>query len=187
MLRDLSSLTPGTGGSPLRGLANARNCGSKRVSSYDVSGGNSDAKTIAPHETLTLAEIGGAGVISHIWFTIAHDDVLYPRNWSSVGYWYQSEPHKPFPRMPDVADRLPKLRPNEREFYDLMSEVAAIRQRHEGTDTLSHDEWMYTWQKWWKGIEAYGSGQQERAIAFLNQAKAKFLSADGKLPPGRRA
>jgi len=32
-------------------------------------------------------------------------------NFYSVAYWYQAEPHAPFPALPLVADRLPKLEP----------------------------------------------------------------------------
>ena len=32
-------------------------------------------------------------------------------NFSSVAYWYQAEPHAPFPALPKVADRLPALQP----------------------------------------------------------------------------
>lgn len=83
----LNNLTSGTGFSPLRGLANARNSRSKRISSYDTTGGNKDSKDIPPWETLTLAEIEGAGVISHIWFTIAHEDILYLRKMILRMYW----------------------------------------------------------------------------------------------------
>src|ERR1022692_2625863 len=30
-------------------------------------------------------------------------------NWYTVGYWYQTEPHAPFPALPPVNDRLPRL------------------------------------------------------------------------------
>jgi len=30
-------------------------------------------------------------------------------NWYTVGYWYQTEPHAPFPALPPVDDRLPRL------------------------------------------------------------------------------
>ena len=43
----------------------------KRVSSYDRTGGNADARPIAPGETLTIFDEDGPGVITHIWFTIA--------------------------------------------------------------------------------------------------------------------
>jgi hypothetical protein len=46
----------------------------KRSSSYDRSGGNADARTIAPGDTLTLLDDAGPGLISHIWFTISSDD-----------------------------------------------------------------------------------------------------------------
>ena len=32
-------------------------------------------------------------------------------NFYSVAYWYQTEPHAPFPKLPPVADRLPKIYP----------------------------------------------------------------------------
>jgi hypothetical protein len=46
----------------------------KRSSSYDRSGGNGDARAIAPGETLTLLDDAGPGLISHVWVTIASDD-----------------------------------------------------------------------------------------------------------------
>ncbi len=32
-------------------------------------------------------------------------------NWYTVAYWYQTEPHAPFPTLPGVNDRIPKLQP----------------------------------------------------------------------------
>ena len=32
-------------------------------------------------------------------------------NYYSVAYWYQAEPHAPFPPLPSVLDRLPRLQP----------------------------------------------------------------------------
>ena len=32
-------------------------------------------------------------------------------NYYSVAYWYQSEPHAPFPALPNVGDRIPRLQP----------------------------------------------------------------------------
>jgi len=43
----------------------------KRVSSYDRTGGNADARSIAPGATLDLLDVPGPGVITHIWITIA--------------------------------------------------------------------------------------------------------------------
>ena len=45
---------------------------SKRISSYDKTGGNNDRfENIPDGETRTLFEVEGAGVINHIWITIA--------------------------------------------------------------------------------------------------------------------
>jgi len=45
---------------------------SKRISSFDRSGGNNDRfENIAPGETRTIADIDGAGCINHIWITIS--------------------------------------------------------------------------------------------------------------------
>ena len=45
-----------------------------RVSSYDRTGGNADARQVAPGETLALLDEAGPGMISHAWVTIASDD-----------------------------------------------------------------------------------------------------------------
>jgi hypothetical protein len=47
---------------------------SKRISSWDQTGGNKDAATIAAGEMLAIAEIAGSGIIQHIWFTVASQD-----------------------------------------------------------------------------------------------------------------
>jgi hypothetical protein len=45
---------------------------SRRVSSYDVSGGNNDRiENVAPGTRRTIFDVKGAGVITHIWVTIA--------------------------------------------------------------------------------------------------------------------
>ncbi|MFI5170189.1 MAG: DUF2961 domain-containing protein, partial [Vicinamibacterales bacterium] len=45
---------------------------SRRVSSYDVSGGNNDRfEGLAPGSRRDLFNVKGAGVINHIWVTIA--------------------------------------------------------------------------------------------------------------------
>ena len=56
-----------------------RDCTSHRASSYDVSGGNADAWTIAPGERRVLADIEGAGCVRHIWMTLAMPDDDYLR------------------------------------------------------------------------------------------------------------
>lgn len=59
----------------------------KRVSSYDRTGGNQDCVTIQSGETAVLADIPGAGIIKHIWFTINTVDVMIRRNAVLRMYW----------------------------------------------------------------------------------------------------
>lgn len=59
--------TFGEYGSSLRDLPRLRNTRRKRVSSWDRTGGNHDWTEIQPGETVTLADITGAGDINHIW------------------------------------------------------------------------------------------------------------------------
>src|SRR5437667_9890964 len=58
-------------GSPLAGLALERKGTPKHEGSWDRSGGNGDARGVAPGETLTLLDYKGAGVIRRFWVTLA--------------------------------------------------------------------------------------------------------------------
>ncbi len=55
----------------LRNLGQKQDYRSRRVSSYDRSGGNRDSIAIEPGRTAVLAEIDGPAAIDHIWVTIA--------------------------------------------------------------------------------------------------------------------
>jgi hypothetical protein len=62
------------------GLARAKNYTSARTSSgnrYVLS--NDDSKRIMPGETLVMADISGAGMITHIWLTVAQNEFAWPR------------------------------------------------------------------------------------------------------------
>ncbi len=76
-------------GNPLSGLEQLKTFESRRASSCDQNwvSGNADARPIAPGETLTLAELEGPGVVTHIWFTIAHDAPFYSRLLTLRMYW----------------------------------------------------------------------------------------------------
>ncbi len=65
----------------------------KRVSSYDRSGGNNDRyEKIEDGDKLTLCDIEGAGVINHIWITIAPPPEKLSRNDIILRmYWDGSE------------------------------------------------------------------------------------------------
>lgn len=61
----------GKHGSSLRDLPRLRDTKRRRVSSYDVTGGNEDRITLEPGETVEFANIEGAGSVNHIWMTVA--------------------------------------------------------------------------------------------------------------------
>ena len=73
--------------SPLRGLAKLRDVRTRRFSSYDRTGGNDDRFHILPGETVTIAEIGGAGIVTHIWATLACESLHVLRKAVLRGYW----------------------------------------------------------------------------------------------------
>ena len=52
----------------------------RRVSSYDVTGGNHDWIDIKPGEKVIIGDVKGAGCITHIWCTILCRERYYLRN-----------------------------------------------------------------------------------------------------------
>ncbi|MDE3150508.1 MAG: DUF2961 domain-containing protein [Acidobacteriota bacterium] len=68
-------------------LARLRNYKSRRSSSWDRTGGNRDAIPVEPGQTATLLDITGAGVITHIWFTIASQDPMHLKNLVLRAWW----------------------------------------------------------------------------------------------------
>ncbi len=71
----------------LSSLPQAKDYVQKRSSSYDRSGGNGDARPIAPGETLTLLDDVGPGLVSHVWVTIASDDPHHLKALVLRMYW----------------------------------------------------------------------------------------------------
>jgi Protein of unknown function (DUF2961) len=72
---------------PLSGLAVLKNSESKRISSWDRSGGNADFLGVPGNSTLELAEITGAGAIKHVWFTINSSSPYHLRELVLRIYW----------------------------------------------------------------------------------------------------
>lgn len=68
-------------------LSRLRDGRSRRVSSWDTTGRNADAWPIEAGETKTLADIPGAGIIRHLWFTVGAEDPLYLRQCVLRMYW----------------------------------------------------------------------------------------------------
>lgn len=75
------------GNGPLGNIARIVDACSKRISSYDRSGGNGDCVRIEPGETFALAEVEGAGVVTHIWITLGCADPLARRNLVLRMFW----------------------------------------------------------------------------------------------------
>src|SRR6267154_305216 len=62
------------------GLARLKSYSSHRASSQNrYVASNDDSKRILPGETLVMAEVSGAGMITHIWATIANNEFGWPR------------------------------------------------------------------------------------------------------------
>jgi len=72
---------------PLSQIAQIVDATSKRISSYDRAGGNGDNIQIAARDTAVLADIKGAGIVKHIWITIASKDELSRKNLVLRVYW----------------------------------------------------------------------------------------------------
>lgn len=57
----------------LNSISQIKSGKSRRVSSYDRTGGNKDFYTLNPGETLEICKIKGSGYVRHIWMTMAPD------------------------------------------------------------------------------------------------------------------
>ena len=80
---------PQTAGS-LADLPRLKEFVAARHSSYDRTGGNMDGGQdfpIEPGETRTLAEMKGAGAVTHIWITVASKDPHHLKNFVLRMYW----------------------------------------------------------------------------------------------------
>ena len=89
----------------LTGLTEIKNhVRSKRVSSYDRSGDNSDnIRNIAAGEKRVIFDVKGAGIINHIWFTISpepdklsRNDIILRMYWDGNEYPSVESPIGPF-------------------------------------------------------------------------------------------
>lgn len=71
----------------LENLYRISNKRSKRYSSYDQTGGNQDWIEIPTSETKVICDQEQAGIIRHMWFTIASEEVGYLRDIILRIYW----------------------------------------------------------------------------------------------------
>jgi hypothetical protein len=68
-------------------LARLRSYKNLRSSSWDRSGGNADWVTIDPGQSATVLDVQGAGVVTHIWFTINSPDPMHLKNLVLRAWW----------------------------------------------------------------------------------------------------
>ena len=68
-------------------LARLRNYKNLRSSSWDRTGGNADWVVVDPGQTATLLDVTGAGVVSHLWFTINSPDPMHLKNLVLRAWW----------------------------------------------------------------------------------------------------
>ncbi|MBI2425133.1 MAG: DUF2961 domain-containing protein [Candidatus Hydrogenedentes bacterium] len=74
----------------LADLPRLKNFEAARVSSHDPTGGNADGRhdwPLQPGETREIANLSGAGAITHIWMTIASKDERHLKNLVLRMYW----------------------------------------------------------------------------------------------------
>ncbi len=89
--------TPAAGNTPpqpegvapgdLLALARLRSYKTRRSSSWDRTGGNGDSVPVEPGQAATLLDVTGAGVVTHIWFTINSRDPMHLKNLILRAWW----------------------------------------------------------------------------------------------------
>ena len=68
-------------------MARLRSYKARRSSSWDRTGGNADAVPVEPGQAATLLDVQGAGVVTHIWFTIDSRDPHHLKNLVLRAWW----------------------------------------------------------------------------------------------------
>jgi hypothetical protein len=67
--------------------ARLRSYKTRRSSSWDRTGGNDDWVRVEPGSAATLLDVTGAGVVTHIWFTINSEDRHHLKNLVLRAWW----------------------------------------------------------------------------------------------------
>ena len=71
-------------------LARLRSYKARRSSSWDRTGANADSVPVEKGATATILDVQGAGVVTHIWFTINSDDSHHLKN-LVIRMWWDGE------------------------------------------------------------------------------------------------
>jgi hypothetical protein len=72
-------------------MARLRDYKCRRSSSWDRTGGNADFVAVDPGASVTILNVMGPGVITHIWFTINSSDQMHLKN-LVLRAWWDGEP-----------------------------------------------------------------------------------------------
>ena len=67
--------------------ARLRDYKTRRSSSWDRTGGNGDAVPVDPGKEATLLDVTGAGVVTHLWFTVNSPDPMHLKNLVLSAWW----------------------------------------------------------------------------------------------------
>ena len=67
--------------------ARLRSYKTRRSSSWDRTGGTADAVPVEPGQSATVLEVQGAGVVTHLWFTISSSDPMHLKNLVLRAWW----------------------------------------------------------------------------------------------------
>jgi hypothetical protein len=110
---------------------------------------------------------------SLIW-TIEHGhDNNLENDYTSVAYWYQTEPHAPFPPLPGIQGRLPRF-PDGMLQADEARARAQQRLRQLRTAGISLEERRQIWGVFSSGCRALMEGRAQDAMAdFESVLKAR--------------
>ena len=68
-------------------MAKLQSYKNRRSSSWDRTGGNADSVPVDPGQTATVLDVQGAGVVTHIWFTINSPDPMHLKNLVLRAWW----------------------------------------------------------------------------------------------------
>jgi hypothetical protein len=79
--------TPPPAPDALFAMARLRDYKCHRSSSWDRTGGNADFTSVAAGASVTLLDVKGPGVITHIWFTINSSDSMHLKNLVLRAWW----------------------------------------------------------------------------------------------------
>ncbi len=107
---------------------------------------------------------------SLVW-TVEHGHANnYENDYTSVAYWYQAEPHAPFPHLPGPAARLPRF-PDAMIRADaaraqLRLAVETLRRDQPGTDEAKRAEDLLR-----RGLQAFADGRWDEATTVFQSWK----------------